>query len=508
MPNIKYSLIKRQSSEEELRNKHPWLGTRPLLIPSGWLGMMQSACNEIEAILSPIKAVDAVEYFFVAVRDSRLRIFIEIDEALDSEARSNAIKSLVTEVQNNCLYFCHICGKEIISDMHSYVKGALPDCGHHKADKTNDGRIGNGKQFKSVSETRLTHARFFKSMDKPITNAAEDNVNTANKRTDTTKHSIELYDVKAIRLLHRSAATRYRDKDDVKSIKEALSKLIKMGGIRVLKPLPDNGEFFLNQLEADFPNFSQVIDMLRGVNALSSKEEVSRIPAILLLGPPGVGKTMFAEALAHGMQVPFKVVRMENQQAGAGLVGSAEFWSNSKPGAVFNILTNGDCGNPIIVVDEIDKAARDSQYNPVNGLYSLLESGSASTFHDESFPEVKLDASKVTWILTANYQQQIPEPILSRVRVFDIQEPDQAQAIQIARRIYQMLLNESMSLKQRFADTLADDVARLLADLSPRKMKLAIEIALGKAALVKRSKLIIEDFDITSKQPINKIGFI
>ena len=64
------------------------------------------------------------------------------------------------------------------------------------------------------------------------------------------------------------------------------------------------------------------------------------IPAILLLEPPGVGKTMFSEALAEGIQVPFKV-RRENQQAGAGLLGSTEFWGNTKLGAVFNVLTNG-----------------------------------------------------------------------------------------------------------------------------------------------------------------------
>lgn len=508
MSNIKYREVNLCSKETQLRMRHPWLGERALFVPDGWMDLLECACDEIEAILAPTTALEAIEYFFVTVRECRLQMYIEINEMINTEARSNAIKSLITEVQGNCKFLCHICGKEISPDMYNFGKGFLPDCGHHTVDEEGN----NSSEFiklwnKKSKQKTLSHAPFFKGSiaTKLIALANKSIVEIEN---DKLVSSIKLYEVDKVKALHKSASSRYRDKEDVKSVKESLSKLIKMGGDRVLKPFPDNGEAFLNQLQADFPNFKEVINMLRGVSALSSKTEVSRIPAILLLGPPGVGKTMFAEALAKSMQVTFKVVRMENQQAGSGLVGSSEFWSNSKPGAVFNILTNGDCGNPIIVVDEIDKAARDSQYNPVNGLYSLLESGSASTFHDESFPDVVLDASKVTWILTANYQQQIPEPILSRVRVFDIQEPDQVQAIQIARRIYQMLLNESTYLKQRFADTIADDVARLLADLSPRKMKLAIEIALGKAALVKRSKLKIEDFDITPKQPINKIGFI
>ena len=140
------------------------------------------------------------------------------------------------------------------------------------------------------------------------------------------------------------------------------------------------------------------------------------------------------------MGVSFKVVRMENQQAGAGLVGTADFWSNSKPGTVFNVLTGGDCGNPVLVIDEVDKAANDSQYNPINGLYALLEPSSARSFNDESFPDVVIDASKVTWILTTNDHRLIPEPILSRVRVFDIPNPDQLQSAMVAKRIYQLLL--------------------------------------------------------------------
>jgi ATP-dependent Lon protease len=248
--------------------------------------------------------------------------------------------------------------------------------------------------------------------------------------------------------------------------------------------------------------------MLRGINALSDHSEVMRIPAILLLGPPGVGKTMFAQALANAMQVPFKVVRMENQQAGAGLVGTADFWSNSKPGAVFNILTGGDCGNPVLVVDEVDKAANDSRYDPLNGLYSLLEPNSACTFTDESLPDVSINASKITWLLTANYKNLIPEPILSRVLVFEIPSPDQNQSVKVAGRIYQLLLGESNMLKTRFASTLSDEVAQLIATMTPRKMRLAIEIALGRAAVANRNKIIANDIDVVDTPLKMKIGFM
>ena len=186
-----------------------------------------------------------------------------------------------------------------------------------------------------------------------------------------------------------------------------------------------------------------------------------------------------------------------------------DFWSNSKSGAVFDTLTSGDCGHPVMVVDEVDKAASENQYNSINGLYSLLEPSSAKTFADLSLPEVNLNASRITWILTANHRHSIPEPILNRVKVFEIPKPDLNQSLHVASNIYKKVLNESPSIKARFVAELADEVANLLAILSPRKMRLSIETALGRAALARRDLLIAEDIDVEVPEDIRqRIRFV
>lgn len=93
-------------------------------------------------------------------------------------------------------------------------------------------------------------------------------------------------------------------------------------------------------------------------------------------------------------------------------------------------------------------------------------------------------------MLTANYEQSIPHPILSRAKVFEIPQPDIGQSLQVANRIYQLLLNDSASIKAKFTSELSHDVTYLIASLSPRKMRLALEIALGRAALAGRDKLL------------------
>ena len=108
--------------------------------------------------------------------------------------------------------------------------------------------------------------------------------------------------------------------------------------------------------------------------------------------------------------------------AGWLLSGSSSQWKGAKPGKVFEALVDGQYANPVMVVDEIDKASADAQYDPLGALYSLLEHDTAQTFIDE-FAEVAIDASQVIWIMTANDERGIPEPILNRMNVFEIEAP-------------------------------------------------------------------------------------
>ena len=75
MLDAKFSIIPTPRTEQDLRKQFPWIGLRPLMIPAGWIGLVHNTCQEIEAVLSPDKAAEVVEYFFATVRESRLRIF-------------------------------------------------------------------------------------------------------------------------------------------------------------------------------------------------------------------------------------------------------------------------------------------------------------------------------------------------------------------------------------------------------------------------------------------------
>jgi ATP-dependent Lon protease len=159
----------------------------------------------------------------------------------------------------------------------------------------------------------------------------------------------------------------------------------------------------------------------------------------------------------------------------------------------------------VLVVDEIDKASADAQYDPLGSLYSLLEHDTAESFMDE-FAEIAIDASQVIWIMTANDERCIPEPILNRMNVFQIEAPSHEQARAIARNLYRSIRGDH-GWGRRFDEEPADDVLDCLAELAPREMRRALMTGFGNARLAQRDSLSPEDLPKCSGNK-TKLGFL
>ena len=182
---------------------------------------------------------------------------------------------------------------------------------------------------------------------------------------------------------------------------------------------------------------------------------------------------------------------MSSLTAGWILGGASSQWKNAKPGKVFDALVNGDYANPVIVVDEIDKAGGDQQYDPLGSLYTLLERDTAEEFVDE-FAEVPIDASDVVWIATANDARSIPEPILNRMNVYTIDPPDAEGSRRIAAGIYRDL-REEHGWGRLFPAELGAEALDRVATLKPREMRRVMLSAFGNAKLAGRHEVLAED---------------
>ena len=254
------------------------------------------------------------------------------------------------------------------------------------------------------------------------------------------------------------------------------------------------------------PNFGEVLDEVKRHVALSQDSRDSlEVTPILLLGPSGVGKTHFARQIADLLGTSMSLIAMSSMTAGWLLSGSSSQWKGAKPGKVFEALVEGQYANPVIVVDEIDKASAHAQYDPLGSLYSLLEHDTAQNFVDE-FAEVPIDASQVIWITTANDERAIPEPIRNRMNVFEIHTPSADAARKIAAHLYRNIRGEH-DWGQRFEPEASPDVQDLLMGLAPREMRRALMTAFGNARLDHRYRIEADDLPRAGNHKA-RVGFL
>ncbi len=248
----------------------------------------------------------------------------------------------------------------------------------------------------------------------------------------------------------------------------------------------------MEHLNDELPNFTEVLDNIRRQLALcQDSRDALEITPMLLLGPPGIGKTHFAREVSRLLGTGLGFVSMSSLTAGWVLSGASSQWKGARPGKVFETLVDGVYANPVMVVDEIDKARTEHAYDPLGALYSLLEHDTAGAFTDE-FAEVAIDASQVIWVATANDERAIPEPILNRMNVFEVLAPDHDAALSIARRLYTSI-RATHDWGQRFEPEPGEPVLERLATMAPREMRRAWMTAFGNARLAGRGALELVD---------------
>ncbi|MFL9610977.1 AAA family ATPase [Methylobacillus sp. Pita2] len=240
----------------------------------------------------------------------------------------------------------------------------------------------------------------------------------------------------------------------------------------------------LDSLYERFPNFHEVLDHVNRQICLArlSEKSVFTMAPILLHGAPGIGKTRFIRELSIVLGIEFNKISCGSLTAGWVISGSSTSWEEGRPGHVLTSLRDGKTANPIIMLDEIDKMRQDGKYTPFGALYDLLEDSTAASFVDESIA-LPIDASKVSWVATANEVDSVPQAILSRMHLIEVETPTPEQMVATIASIMTDIIKENeYSWGSRFSPNLADDVVGMLIDYSPRDIRNMIKDAMGEAA--------------------------
>jgi ATP-dependent Lon protease len=255
-----------------------------------------------------------------------------------------------------------------------------------------------------------------------------------------------------------------------------------------------------------FPNFKEVIEDIQVQINLSniSKSKSIIIPNTLLVGSGGIGKTYFLTKLKEYFNNDFFKIDCANSSKNL-LVGTSITFGNAQPGTVFTSSLKSNNINNFWLLDEFDKIEHNDQFNLKNVFYTLLEKDTASSFTDQFF-NIPVDLSKNYFFLTANNENNIEQPLLSRMNVYKVEMPNKDDFSNIIKNIY---LDE-VKKYDFFDSVIKEDICHHLTDHDNlREIKRNITKALSKAFVENRTYLKLSDFN--SKQGIqarSKIGFL
>ncbi|WP_297573629.1 AAA family ATPase [uncultured Deefgea sp.] len=274
----------------------------------------------------------------------------------------------------------------------------------------------------------------------------------------------------ALRQINQLAAT----KNESQKV-ELLKKLIQPKPLRMASQADVDA---ISVLKTECPQFGALLGKLRSrlVGQCLSKYPI-HLGSQLLIGPPGNGKTWLCTKIANALNLPFLNLQLAGNGDVMVLRGSQQQWTGSDAGRPAKFIATCGIANPIILLDEVDKASGSQHGNLSDTILMLLEPENSRSFMD-NFVETPINMSHISFILTANDTDCLSAPLKSRLEVNSVLSPSKQEMREFAQNFYQRELKER-NISQYFVSVMGEADLQVIVFRSESIRELRRQIVLA-----------------------------